>query len=88
MERLEHLVPRLQMPWHPQKLQGKLVLMLTRNVKYGVPIEGLEVRWTFVCRLLQALTERPHIYAHMRRTDGTVAPWREGGEAGVKGEGL
>jgi hypothetical protein len=80
VERREHLAPRLQMPWHPQKLQGKLVIMLTRNVKYGEPIEGLEVRWDYVCNLLQALVDRPDVYRHMRRTDGTVAPWREGGE--------
>ena len=33
------LRPRLQMPWHPRRMQGKLVLMLSRNVKYGEPIE-------------------------------------------------
>ena len=44
-ERMEHLAPRLQMPWHPRKLQGKLVIMLTKNVKFGEPVEGLKVRW-------------------------------------------
>lgn len=67
------------MPWHPRKLQGKLVIMLTRNVRHGDPIEGLEVRWGLVCTILRALTARPDVYAHMRLNDGQTLPWREGG---------
>ena len=58
-ERMEHLAPRLQMPWHPRKLQGKLVIMLTRNVKYGEPIEGLEVRWHLICNCLLYTSPSP-----------------------------
>ena len=44
-ERAEGLTPRLQMPWHPQLLQGQYVIRLTQNVRHGDPIEGLEARW-------------------------------------------
>ena len=73
-ERSEHVVSRVQMPWHPRKLQGKLVIMLTRNVRHGDPIEGLEVRWDLVCTILQALTARPDVYAHMMLNDGQTLP--------------
>ena len=33
-----------------------------------------------MCDLLQALVDRPDVYNHMIRSDGTAAPWREGGE--------
>jgi len=72
-EYVENVTSRVQMPWHPRKLHGKLVIMLTRNVPHGDPIEGLEVRWGVVCNILRALTACPHIYRHLVAT-----PWREG----------
>ena len=74
-ERAEGLTPRLQMPWHPQLLQGQYVIRLTQNVRHGDPIEGLEVRWGPVCQVLRALTALPHLYP--RVTNGL--PWRFGG---------
>ena len=74
VERVEWLEPRLQMPWHPQCLQGQLVIMLTQNVRHGDPIEGLEVRWELVCKILKALTALPGLFPHV--TCGL--PWRFG----------
>ena len=42
-ERFEHVTARVQMPWQPRQLHGKLIIMLTRNVRHGEPIEGLEL---------------------------------------------
>ena len=74
-ERVEWLSPRLQMPWHPEQLQGQFVIMLTQNVRHGDPIEGLEVRWTLVRKILKALTALPELFLHV--TCGL--PWRFGG---------
>ena len=78
-ERTENLTSRVQMPWQPRQLQGALVIFLTQNVKFGDAIEGLEVRWGLVCRVMRALTSRPDVYAHMRLNDGRALPWRDGG---------
>ena len=48
--------PRVQMPWHPTHLQDILKIFLRRNVGHGRVIEGLEVRWGLVVRVLQALS--------------------------------
>ena len=56
LELPENVTPRVQMPWHPRYLKGCLVIMLRRSLGRGVVLEGLEVRWPLVCRLLQALT--------------------------------
>ena len=74
-ERVEWLQPRVQMPWNPQDLQGQLVIMLTQNVRHGDPIEGLEVRWGLVCKILKALTAHPALYPKVTQGD----PWRFGG---------
>ena len=81
-ERFEHVTPRVQMPWHPRQLHGKLVIMLTRNVRHGEPIEGLEVRWDLVCKILRALTRLPRDCQSMLLHDGRALPWREGGGEG------
>ena len=78
VEAVENLQPRTQMPGSPRELHGKLSVMLTRTVKYGDPIEGLEVRWHLVSQILQALVARPSLYPHMRGPQG-YAPWRVGG---------
>ena len=75
VERAEGVKPRLQMPWHPQLMQGQVVIMLTQNVWHGDPIEGLEVRWDLVCKILRALTALPHLFP--QATQGL--PWRFGG---------
>ena len=41
------------MPWHPKDVP--LVLNLRRNLGRGVVLEGLQVRWHYVSRLLRAL---------------------------------
>ena len=74
-ERVEWLEPRVQMPWHPEQFQGQFVIMLTQNVNHGDPIEGLEVRWGLVCKILKALTALPHLYPHVTNN----LPWRFGG---------
>ena len=56
VELQEHLAPRVQMPWHPKYLKENLVICLRRNVGHGKVLEGLEVRWAYVCRLIAALT--------------------------------
>ena len=55
------------------------MVMLTRNVKHGDPIEGLDVRWHLVWQIMRALVAWPELYAHMRLPDGTSLPWREQG---------
>ena len=50
------VTPRICMPWHPRYLKGDFSIMLRRNVGHGKLIEGLEVRWGLVVRVLQALT--------------------------------
>ena len=49
--------------------------LLTQNVRHGDSIEGLEVRWNLVWRLLKVLTALPHLYPHV--TCGLL--WRFGG---------
>ena len=53
----EWVEARVQMPWHPRFLKEALVVCLRRNVGHGKVLEGLEVRWAVVCRLMQALTK-------------------------------
>ena len=48
---------RISMPWHPSKLARVLTVMLRRNVGRGVVLEGMQVRWDLVRRLLGALTK-------------------------------
>ena len=60
--------PRVRMPWHPKFLKGQLAFMLRRNIGQGRVLEGLEVRWDMVSRLLGALT--------------CVGPWRLDGSVG------
>ena len=59
----EGVAPRVQMPWHPSYLKEVLVVMLRRNVGHGRILEGFEVRWGLVVRVLQALTR--------------LGPWRD-----------
>ena len=52
----EHLVARVRMPWSPKDLKGQLVIMLRRSLGRGRGyLEGLEVRWGLVARILRAL---------------------------------
>ena len=46
----EHVRPRVVMPWHPRDVP--LHLMLRRNLGHGRVLEGLQVRWHYVARLL------------------------------------
>ena len=52
----EWVEPRVQMPWHPELLRENLVLMFRRNLGHGRVIDGLEVRWEKVVRVMRALT--------------------------------
>jgi len=66
----EHVRPRVVMPWHPRRVP--LHLMLRRNLGGGKdPLEGLQVRWWYVARLLQALCAFPKV---------GYGPWRLGGD--------
>ncbi len=51
---------RISMPWHPSKLHSVLCVMLRRNVGRGTMIEGLQVRWDLVKRILGALSKLGH----------------------------
>ena len=52
--------------------------MLTRNVGFCDPIEGLEVRSKLTCNILQALVKYPHAYSQMVPIEGgDVRKWRE-----------
>ena len=64
VELVEHLSARMRMPWHPRELEGVLTITMRRNIAQGRVIEGIQVRWGLVSRLLSVL---------MR-----VGPWREG----------
>lgn len=64
----ENVRPRQVMPWHPKNVP--LHMMLRRNIGHGRVLEGLQVRWAYVSRLLQALCAFPR--------DG-YGPWRLGG---------
>ena len=64
----ENVRPRQVMPWHPKNVP--LHMMLRRNIGHGRVLEGLQVRWAYVARLLQALCAFP------RQGYG---PWRLGG---------
>ena len=64
----EHVRPRVVMPWHPRDVP--LHLMLRRNLGHGRVLEGLQVRWHYVARLLQALCAFPR---------NGYGPWRLGG---------
>ena len=77
VEAVENVTPRVQMPWHPKDMMGRLVVMLTRNVKYGEAIEGLEARWHYLWQLTSALVARPDLFEHMVLPDGGCLPWRE-----------
>jgi len=52
----EQVWPRVMMPWHPRFLKGQTKILLRRNVGHGRSIEGLEVNWSKVARILQVLT--------------------------------
>ena len=65
----EWVEARVQMPWHPRFLKEALVVCLRRNVGHGKVLEGLEVRWAVVCRLMQALTKLGRW-----RLDGALGP--------------
>ena len=78
VEAVENITPRVQMPWHPRDMFGRLVVMLMRNVKHGDPIEGLEVRWHYLWQLTSALVARPDLFEHMLLPGGACLPWREG----------
>ena len=56
-EAADSVRPRIQMPWHPRFLKDSLIVLLRRNIGHGRVLEGLEVRWSYVCRLMQALTK-------------------------------
>ena len=60
--------PRIQMPWNPRFLKGKACIFLQRNLGRGRKLEGLQVRWALVARILRALTK--------------LGPWRLGGGHG------
>jgi len=70
VERQENLTARVQMPWHPKQVQENLVILMRRNVGYGEVLEGLEVRWALVAKIVRALASFPEVGA---------GPWREGG---------
>ena len=70
------VTPRVRMPWNPKFLKGQLTIMLRRNLGQGRVLEGLEVRWDLVSRLLGALTR-----LGPWRLDGSVGPmhkWYDG----------
>jgi hypothetical protein len=69
VEMPEWIWPRAQMPWHPKDVP--LVLNLRRNLGRGVVLEGLQVRWWYVYRLLHALCAFP---------PNGHGPWRIGGQ--------
>jgi hypothetical protein len=70
VEMPEWIWPRVQMPWHPKDVT--LVLNLRRrNLGRGVVLEGLQVRWWYVHRLLHALSSFP---------PNGHCPWRIGGQ--------
>ena len=56
-EAADSVRPRIQMPWHPRFLKDSLIVLLRRNIGHGRVLEGLEVRWSYVVRLMQALTK-------------------------------
>jgi hypothetical protein len=61
---------RAQMPWHPKDVP--LVLNLCRNLGRGVVLEGFQVRWWYVSRLLHALT------AYAPNGQAWMIGWQEG----------
>jgi hypothetical protein len=69
LELPEHVAARVQMPWHPATLKGILTIFLRRNLGYGKVLEGLEVRWGYVSKLVQALA---HVGPY--RLDGSGGP--------------
>jgi len=68
LESPQWVTARVQMPWHPSHLNEVLIIMLRRSVGHGRVLEGLEVRWGLVVKVLQALTR--------------LGPWRGGGVLG------
>ena len=55
VEKPENVTARVQMPWHPKQLQENLVILMRRNVGYGQVLEGLEVRWGLVVKIMHCL---------------------------------
>ena len=55
IELVEDLNARMRMPWHPRELEGVLAITMRRNIAHGRVIEGIQVRWGLVSRLLAAL---------------------------------
>ena len=52
----KNVEPKTDMPWHPKKLRNVVSVMLRRSVGRGIVLEGLQVRWNLVKRILEALT--------------------------------
>ena len=59
---------RVQMPWHPKATSPVMVILLRRNLGHNRVLEGLEVRWGLLVRVLGALTR--------------LGPWRLDGSIG------
>ena len=55
VEEAQHVWPRVRMPHQPKFLKGQLAIMLRRNLGHGRVLEGLEVRWSLVSNILDAL---------------------------------
>ena len=66
-ESMDHVRPRVCMPWHPKFLKGDFSIMLRRNVGQGVVMEGPEVRWWVVSALLKVLMRYHKWYREDRR---------------------
>ena len=68
VEEAQHVWPRVRLPHQPKFLKGQLAIMLRRNLGHGRVLEGLEVRWSLVSNILDALTK--------------LGPWRLDGSVG------
>ena len=56
LELRENLEHRITLPWSPQVLRSTQVIILRRGLSHGRVLEGLEVRWGLVSRILEVLT--------------------------------
>jgi hypothetical protein len=70
VEMPEQVWPRIHMPWHPRFLKGQTKILLQRNIGRGRKLEGLEVRWGYLTRILGALTTWGRW--HMGEADGPM----------------
>ena len=68
VEEAQHVWPRVRLPHQPKFLKGQLAIMLRRNLGHGRVLEGLEVRWSLVSNILDALMK--------------LGPWRLDGSRG------